>query len=85
MSIPTEYYQLEFIDFEDFMQVLGYTKESMAKNPHAGGDYMLEMFKCYEVLNRSHEGENMVEKIELRSKSEQMEGKGPKWQSASSP
>ena len=66
MSIPTEYYEPDFIDFEEFMNVLGNTKESMSDNPHASGDYMLEMFKCYEFFRKNEEKAEIVH--DLRNK-----------------
>ena len=61
MRIPTEYYQQEFIHFENLMEVLGDTKQSTAENLHAGGDHMLEMFKYYEIVSRNEEHGKVTE------------------------
>ena len=73
MSIPTEYYEPEFIEFEEFMNVLGNTKESTSQNPHATGDYMLEMFKYFEFFRDSEKPETGVNRGNVKLKSEKKE------------
>ena len=68
MSIPTEYYELDFIEFEEFMKVIGNMKKSTVDNPHAAGDYMLLMFRCYEDFRKSENKQMKLEQIKSKSK-----------------
>ena len=70
MSIPTEYYESEFIEFEEFMEVVGLKKESSATKPHATGDHMLEMFHFYKMVKKNESKEELLqeESVELQRK-----------------
>ena len=45
MNIPTEYYEDEFLDFEDYMNFTGNIRPSTKEAPHANSDYCLEKYK----------------------------------------
>ena len=68
MTIPTEYYESDFIEFEEFMEVLGNTQKSTTENPHAGPDYMLLMFRCYEEFRKSENKDMKLEQIKKERK-----------------
>ena len=78
MNIPTEYYQSEFIEFEEFMQVLGNTKQSSREKPHAGADHMLLMFRCYEEFQRSENKKIKLEEMKSRQKKQDKRAVIPK-------
>ena len=48
MNIPTEFYEEEFIDFENYMHFTGNLMESTRASPHANSEYHLEMYKKYQ-------------------------------------
>ena len=48
MNIPAEFYEEEFIEFEDFMDKNGYAPISTSESPHAKSTYYLEKYKDYE-------------------------------------
>ena len=43
-----EYYEQEFLDFEDYAVMVGKTIQSSAQNPYANSDFMLHNFAKYE-------------------------------------
>ena len=43
-----EYYEQEFLDFEDYAVMVGKTIQSSAQNPSANSDFMLHNFAKYE-------------------------------------
>ena len=47
-SIPMEYYEQEFLDFEDYAVMVGKTIQSSAQNPSANSDFMLHNSAKYE-------------------------------------
>ena len=47
-NIPAEYFEEDFILFEDYMTSVGRVKSPTNENPHAGGDYMLRKFQEFE-------------------------------------
>ena len=52
MNIPTEYYEDEFLDFEDYMNFTGNIRPSTKEAPHANSKYCLEKYKNYEKFMR---------------------------------
>ena len=48
MNIPTEFYEEEFIEFENYMDFTGNKMIATPENPHANSNYYLQMYKKYE-------------------------------------
>ena len=48
MNIPTEFYEEEFLDFENYMHFTGNMIECTKESPHANSEYHLEMYKKYQ-------------------------------------
>ena len=64
MTIPTEYYEEEFIDFENYLNVTGDIKKGSKENIHANCEYQLEKYKTYEKFLKNES------RIALRKKSQ---------------
>ena len=48
MDIPTQFYEEEFIELENYMQFTGNVRVATAENPHANSNYYLQMYEKYE-------------------------------------
>ena len=48
MNIPTEYYEEEFIEFENYMEFTLKNKPCTIEEPYTNGDFYLKEFQNYE-------------------------------------
>ena len=48
MNIPTEYYEEDFLEFENYINLTTNLRPSSKQNPHEKSDYYLEKYKQYE-------------------------------------
>ena len=69
MNIPTEFYEEEFLEFEDYMHLMGNIKETSKESPHANSEYHLEMFKKYEKFVQKENKKLMKKQREQTEKS----------------
>ena len=49
-NIPAEYFEEEFLLFEEYMYTTGNTVPTTSDRPHANADFMLEKFKDFETF-----------------------------------
>ena len=52
MRIPTEYYEEDFLKFEDYLEQIGDKKVPTLLNPHANSQYALKRYAHYEKYRR---------------------------------
>ena len=48
MNIPTEFYEEEYLEFEDYMKLTGNIRRSTKESPYENSEYTLQMFSKYE-------------------------------------
>ena len=58
MNIPTEYYEQEFLDFEDDMKLKGQEFISTSDYPHKYSDFILQQF--HKTVKESTKSGNVV-------------------------
>ena len=54
-SIPMEYYEDEFLEFEEYLLITDDRVQSTSDNPHAKSDYFLDRFAKYEKWQKSED------------------------------
>ena len=54
-DIPMEYYEENFLEFEEYMEVTGQRKEATADDPHANSTYVLQKFKKFEKFQKKED------------------------------
>ena len=64
-SIPMEYYEDDFIEFEDYLIVTGQRKQSTADDLYANSDLYLDLFKAYEKDRKRRESKGMEKDYEI--------------------
>ena len=70
MNIPTQFYEEEFLAFENYMHFTGNTRSPTTKNPHANSEYHLEMFKKYEKFVQKENKKIFKEKMKAKNKAD---------------
>ena len=68
MSIPTQFYEQDFIDFEDYMKITGDKKESTKEEPHANSEYVLKRFEEFENWRKRETKKMKQRQTELKKK-----------------
>ena len=64
MNIPTEYYEEEFLEFENYLEFTLKKKAWNIEEPNANADFYLEQFAKYEKY-RDKENKKLIRKIKL--------------------
>ena len=52
MNIPTQYYEEDFLQFEEYLEKIGDTKIATPDNIHANSEYTLRRYAHYEKYRR---------------------------------
>ena len=74
MHIPTEFYDEEFIEFENYLQTTGQINESSTEKPHSQSEYSLKeyaKFRKYVMM----ENRRLFRKLKMQKKKEKAQVK----------
>ena len=66
--IPMEYYEEEFIEFEDYLLLTDQRVHSTSDNPHAKSDYFLDRFAKYEKWQKAEDRKEQRKLLRAQNK-----------------
>ena len=72
-SIPMEYYEEDFIEFEDYLIATGQSKKSTKHDLYANSDFYLDLFKAYENDRKRRECKAWKKALEYKDKQAETE------------